>query len=373
MEVQPEALLIPTLNGRAYHDPASYARELDRIFERSWVCVGRAEHYPQPGSFRTVTLGRESVLVVRGRDGALRAFLNVCRHRGARLCPAESGQLRGSIQCRYHAWTYGLDGSLVGAPNLISAEAFDRSEHGLVPVALAEWMGLVWLNLSAAPGTVEEQVLPAIRERFGDEATFARYGMGNLRAAHTISYDVAANWKLCVENFMECYHCGPVHPELCRLIPSFRSGVSYQNHTGVGSAFAADVEAFTASGQGNRPSLPGLLPEDDRLYFGLVLWPNVLLSLLPDHIIVHTLLPDGPARSKIVCDWLFDPETIAQPGFDPHDAVEVFDLVNRQDWEMCELTQQGMASRAYARGGVYVPSEHHIARFNQRVLEHLGA
>jgi len=370
-EAQSNTTLVSTLEGRYYYDAAIYAQELERIFERSWVCVGRDEQFAQAGVFRTLTLGRESVLVVRARDGVLRAFLNVCRHRGARLCPAESGQLRSSIQCRYHAWTYALDGSLLGAPNLMSADDFDRDAFGLVPVALRVWMGLVWLNLSAAPASLEQQVLPPIRERFGDEATFLRYGLGALRAGHSISYDVAANWKLCVENFMECYHCGPVHPELCRLIPSFRSGVSYQSHTGVGSAFAPDVQAFTASGQSDRPRLPGLAAEDDRLYYGLVLWPNVLLSLLPDHVIVHTLLPDGPQRSRIVCDWLFDPNVIAQPDFDPADAVEVFDIVNRQDWEMCELTQQGMASRVYARGGVYVPAEHHIAHFNRQVLAHL--
>ena len=124
--------LARTLPGRFYHDPAIWQLEQERLFGRLWVCVGRADQFPAAGHYRTVRVGDESVLVVRGEDGALRAFLNVCRHRGAQLCPAERGQTR-TLQCRYHAWTYGLDGRLLRAPGLQDSAAFDAARSGSSP------------------------------------------------------------------------------------------------------------------------------------------------------------------------------------------------------------------------------------------------
>lgn len=364
--------LIATLPGSYYYRPEIYARELERIWGRMWVCVERVEALPEPGDFLTTTVGDESLIVVRGRDGRLRAFFNVCRHRGAQVCTAAAGNAK-ALTCAYHAWTYGLDGKLQGAPNIASFGSFPREDFGLVPVALEEWHGLLWVNLSENPQPIGEQLDGPIVERFGELEQFARYGMGELRLGKRITYEVQANWKLVVENFMECYHCAPVHPELTRLLPEFRQGTSYQGFAGSGTTFANDVEAFTLSGNGNRPLLPGLRPEDDRLYYGFVLWPNVFVNLLPDHVILHTLRPIAPDRSHVTCDWLFDPAEAARPDFDPADTVEIFDLVNRQDWEVCELTQLGMGSKAFAQGGVYVTNEGHIAAFRDLVLTQLEA
>ncbi|HET7092860.1 MAG TPA: aromatic ring-hydroxylating dioxygenase subunit alpha [Thermomicrobiales bacterium] len=371
--VEPErAAFQPTLPGRYFHDPAIYAREQERIFGAMWVCVGRADAIPTAGEFMLADLGGESVIVARGHDGALRAFLNVCRHRGARLCTEAQGRAGRVFQCRYHAWSYGLDGRLVGTPNLTRDDRLDRDAYGLLPVRLEVWEGLVWLNLDPDAAPLADQLDPPIETRFGGSETLARYGIGDLGVGRSIQYEIAANWKLIVENFMECYHCGPVHPELVRLLPAFRQGTSYQGIVGEGTAFAADIDAFTLSGNGDRPRLPGLGPDDDRLYYGFVLWPNVFVNLLPDHVILHTLRPLDPERSHVTCDWLFDRAQIARSGFDPTDTVDIFDLVNRQDWEVCELTQLGMHSRAYDRGGLYVTNEQHIAAFRDLVLSRLG-
>ena len=361
-----------TLPGRYFWDLDVFARQQEAIFGRMWTCVGRADDIPHPGDFKTAELGGENVLLVRGNDGAARAFLNVCRHRGARLCLEPCGNVGPVVQCPYHAWSYALDGRLLGAPNIARDETLERERLGLVPVALEVWEGLLWASLADDPAPLREQLEPALRHRFGDLAKFARYGVGRLVPGTTVEYDVAANWKLVVENFMECYHCAPVHPELTRLLPEFRQGTSYQGIVGQGTAFAGDVEAFTLSGSGDRAMLPGLLPEDARLYYGFVLWPNVFVNLLPDHVILHVLTPLGPERSHVRCDWLFAPEDVARPGFDPRDTVDVFDITNRQDWAVCERTQLGMRSRAYAGGGLYVTNEQHIAAFRDLVLERLG-
>lgn len=363
--------LVATLPGAYYYAPEIYAQEIERIFGQMWVCVERAEQVPQPGDFITVEVGGESLIVVRGRDHQLRAFYNACRHRGAQLTGAACGNAK-ALTCTYHAWTYGLDGRLQGAPNIASFGDFPREQFGLLPVALEVWEGLIWLNLADDPPPLHEQLAAPIRERFGALDQFARYGLGDLALGKRIAYDVHANWKLVVENFMECYHCAPMHPELCALLPAFRNGTSYQGLVGVGTAFADDVAQFSLSGKGNRPRLPGLTDADDRTYFGLTLAPNVLISLLPDHIIVHTAQPHGPEQTHVTCDWLFDPAVAAAPDFDPSDSVEIFDIVNKQDWEVCELTQRGVRSKAFARGGVYVPSEQHTLQFNNLVRERLG-
>jgi Rieske 2Fe-2S family protein len=330
--------------------------------------VGRTDQLPAAGHYRTVRVGDESVLVVRGEDGALRALLNVCRHRGAQLCPAERGQTR-TLQCRYHAWTYGLDGRLLRAPGLQDAPDFDKSAFGLVPVALDTWEGLVWVTLAEDPPSVADQILPQLADRLGDAGRLAPYRMGALAVGRTLEYEVSANWKVIVENFMECYHCAPMHPELVRLLPAFRNGAT-QEH-GLGTRLADDAEALTVSGRAPAPPFPGLAPGHERHYYGMVIRPNVFL-LLPDHVIVHTLTPVSPDRSRVACDWLFDPDAAARPGFDPTDTVALFDRVNRQDWEVCESVQAGVRSRAFAAGGVYVPIERHIRGFNDFVLAQLG-
>jgi Rieske 2Fe-2S family protein len=365
----PGGPLARTLPGRFYHDPAIFALEQARLFGRLWVAVGRVDQFPAAGHYRTVRVGDESVLVVRGEDGRLRALLNVCRHRGARLCPDERGQTR-TLQCRYHAWTYGLDGRLLRAPGLQDAADFDRGAFGLVPVALDTWEGLVWVSLAADPPPVAEQILPQLADRLGDTGRLTAYRMGALAVAGTLEYEVEANWKVIVENFMECYHCAPMHPELVRLLPAFRSGAT-QEH-GLGTRLADDAEALTVSGRAPAPPFPGLAPGHERHYYGMVVRPNVFLNLLPDHVIVHTLTPVSPDRSRVRCDWLFDPGAVARPGFDAADTVALFDRVNRQDWEVCEWVQAGVRSRAFAAGGVYVPIERHIRGFNDFVLAQLG-
>jgi Rieske 2Fe-2S family protein len=361
--------LTRTLPGRFYHDPAIWQLEQERLFARLWVSVGRGDQLPAPGHYRTVRVGEESVLVVRGEDQALRAFLNVCRHRGAQLCAAERGQAR-TLQCRYHAWTYGLDGRLLRTPGLQDSPEFDRGAFGLVPVALDTWEGLVWVNLAENPPPLAAQLLPQLAARLGDAGRLTAYRIGTLAVAQSVEYEVRANWKVVVENFMECYHCAPMHPELVRLLPAFRSGATQEY--GLGTRLADDAESLTVSGRAPAAPFPGLPSGHERHYYGMVVRPNLLLNLLPDHVIIHMLTPLAPDRSRVTCDWLFAPDAVARPGFDPADTVALFDRVNRQDWEVCESVQASARSRAFAAGGVYVPIERHIRGFNDWVLEQLG-
>ncbi len=355
--------LISTLPGEYYTDPEVFALEQERVLEAMWFCVTRAAELAGPGQFRTVQVGRESVLVTRSRDGSVKAFLNTCRHRGARLCTEESGEVKRAFQCPYHAWTYGLDGRLVAAPNLTSMPDIDRTAFGLVGVHVREWLGYVWVCLAEDPPSFEEDVVGDVAGRLGDVESIGHYGIEDLAVGRRIVYDVAANWKLIVENFMECYHCATIHPELTEVLPEFADGYAAQYYVGHGAEFGTDVEGFTVDGSEGLDRIPGVAEEQDRRYYAITVRPQVFVNLVPDHVIFHRMYPVAHDRTVVECDWLYLPQVV-DSGRDIGRSVELFDRVNRQDFDACERTQLGMGSRTYARGGVLVPSEHHIGDFH---------
>jgi Rieske 2Fe-2S family protein len=364
--------LISTLPGHHYTDPAIFGLEQSRIFENMWFCAVRAGELPNPGSFRSVQVGRESVLVVRGRNGGLRAFLNICRHRGARLCTEDSGEAKRAFQCSYHAWTYGLDGKLVAAPNLTKMPDIDRTEYGLVNVHLREWLGYVWVCLADEPPSFEEDVMGAVTERLGTLEVIDSYEIADLAVGKRIMYDVNANWKLIVENFMECYHCATIHPELTEVLPEFADGYAAQYYVGHGAEFGEETKGFTVDGSEGFDKLPGVADDQDRRYYAITIKPQVFVNLVPDHIIFHRMYPVAEDRTIVECDWLYSTEVVAS-GKDVSRSVELFHRVNVQDFDACERCQPAMNSRAYAKGGVLVPSEHHIGAFHDWVTDKIGS
>ncbi|MYR46970.1 aromatic ring-hydroxylating dioxygenase subunit alpha [Streptomyces sp. SID5910] len=369
---RPEApSLVATLPGRYYTDPDIFRQEQQHVLEALWFCAVRSADLDRPGAFRTVQVGRENVLVTRNRRGALRAFLNICRHRGARICLAESGEVRRTLQCPYHAWTYDLDGRLIAAPNLTSMPDVDRAAYGLVEVALREWLGYAWVCLADEPPSFEETVRGAAVERLGDPAAVDHYGTEALALGRRITYDVKANWKLIVENFMECYHCATIHPELSEVLPEFAEGYAAQYYVGHGAAFGEDVRGFTVDGSEGFGRLPDVAEDQDRRYYAITVKPTVFVNLVPDHVILHRMFPLAEDRTVVECDWLYAPEVVASDA-DLSKSVELFHRVNAQDFEACERTQPAMSSRAYRAGGVLVPNEHHIGIFHEWLFRRLG-
>src|SRR6202165_3566777 len=236
--------LLATLGGAYYTSDAVFTAEQSNVFGSMWFCAVRSGDLANPGQFKKVLIGRESVLIVRGRDDVLRAFLDVCGHRGATLCTESEGQLRRNLRCPYHAWTYALDGKLVAAPNIASLTdadgiGIDRYRYGLVPVALTEWLGYAWVCLADEPASFTDVVIAEATRRLGDAAGIDHYGVTELQVGHRVVYDVAANWKLSVENFMECDHCATIHPELTGVLPEFGRGYAAQYFVGHGAEFGS--------------------------------------------------------------------------------------------------------------------------------------
>ncbi|MFF8392505.1 aromatic ring-hydroxylating dioxygenase subunit alpha [Streptomyces sp. NPDC016172] len=366
----PESL-IATLPGDHYTDPEIFRLEQEHIFESMWFCAARSSELSKPGAFRTVDVGRESVLLTRSRDGSVRAFFNVCRHRGAKLCTQESGEVKRAFQCPYHAWTYDLNGKLVAAPNLTKMPDIGRTEYGLASVAVREWLGYVWVCLAENPPSFEQSVIADVVARLGDAESIERYDVESLEVGRRIVYDVKANWKLIIENFMECYHCATIHPELTDVLPEFADGFAAQYYVGHGAEFGSDVQGFTVDGSEGLDRIPTVSEEQDRRYYAITVRPQVFINLVPDHVIFHRMFPVAVDRTIVECDWLYLKGVVAS-GRDVSRSVELFDRVNRQDFDACERCQPAMSSRLYAKGGVLVPSEHHIGEFHDWVQDRLG-
>ncbi len=359
-----------TLHRDCYLSEEIFRRERERIFAREWFCVGREAEIPAPGDYVTRDVAGESVLIVRTLDGRLAAHYNVCRHRGARLAPECSrGSFAGGIRCPYHSWTYTLEGALRTAPFLEDGEDLSRDELSLHPAGVDTWGGFVFVHLEPAEARTGGRTLAA--QLGGAVDRVRRYPLAHLRTARAISYEIRANWKVLLENYNECYHCGPVHPELCGLVPAFkqRGGADLDWERGI--AHREGAWTFTATGTSDRAPFPGLDQDERTRHKGELLYPNLLLSLSAEHVAAFYLRPHGPGRTTVHCDFLFHPDEMARPGFDPSDAVEFWDLVNRQDWSICESVQRGMGSRKFETG-YYAPMESWSLDIRRYVREKLG-
>lgn len=305
----PESL-IPTLSGHYYTDPGVFALEQEKIFEKMWFCVARASDLDRPGAFKTVQVGRESVLVTRSRKGDINAFFNLCRHRGARLCTEDSGEVKRAFQCPYHAWTYDLEGKLVAAPNLTKMPDIDRVDYGLRKIAVRQWLGYVWVCLAEESPSFEDTVMQEVVDRLGDIESIDHYTVEGLRVGRRIVYSVKANWKLIIENFMECYHCATIHPELTEVLPEFADGYAAQYYVGHGAEFGEDVKGFTVDGSEGLDRIPGVTGDQDRRYYAVTVRPQVFVNLVPDHVIVHRMFPLAADHTVVECDWLYLPHVV---------------------------------------------------------------
>jgi len=339
----------------AYLSADVLAWERQHLFA-GWMCLGRATDLP-PGGQRAESVGDYGVLLTRDPAGELRGFENACRHRGHELLPCGSSAQTKAIVCPYHAWTYRHDGSLVGAPHFRDVDSFDRSTLGLKPVRVQEWHGWVFVDRSGQA--------PDLADHIGDlEEVVASYDAGSLVTCESHVYDVAANWKVIVENYQECYHCSMIHPELCRVSPP-DSGENLDlegNWVGGWMSLRDGAETMSLDGRSGGVAMARLDEQERMTVMYVAVLPNLLISLHPDYVMTHQLVPLSPGLTRISCSWAFPAEVAAREGFDPAYAVDFWDLTNRQDWSACESVQRGMATPSFEPGPL-APDEDGVYQF----------
>ena len=330
-----------SLSQKYFVSPEVFAREQAEIFSKEWLLVGHESHVAKPGDYFLAAIAGESVIVTRDRKSQVRGFYNVCRHRGTRLKEDTCGYA-AAIQCPYHAWTYGLDGRLIGAPHMDDVPGFDKADYSLHRVNLGLWEGFIFVNLKENPEPLEKWFGPL-------KGKFSHWNMSILQPAKRIEYDVRANWKLMFENYSECYHCPGVHPQLQKVSPYDSAKNDLREGPFLGGFMKINPgKSLTMSGNACAAFVGKIENLQQVFYYSI--FPNMLLSLHPEYVMVHQLWPKSPEGTLIVCDWFFHPDAFNRPDFKPDDAIEFWDMTNKQDWHVCELSQQGIASRAYAPG-----------------------
>ncbi len=356
-----------TLPGRFYTDSSWFEAEMERIFASMWIAAGRAEDVAARGAFLRIDVAGASVLIVGDGRGGIRAFHNVCRHRGTRLCDEERGAFAGSIQCPYHAWTYDLEGTLIGAPLMDDVDGFGRAEFPLRRVAFDEWDGHLFINLASNP--------PPLRTQLGDlPERFAPWRMRELRRVRRVTYDVRANWKLFVQNYNECLHCPVIHPLLNRMHHYLGAAnvPSTETYCGGAMGFREGVETLSIDGKRRRRVLPGLGKDDQAIVNYFAIYPNFLLTLHPDYMLTVTIWPQSAGTTRLVSEWHFHPDEIASPDFVYDDAIDFWDRTNREDWAISERSYQGISSRGYTPGP-YSNRELQLWEFDQFILRKVEA
>ena len=355
-----------TLPGRYFTDPAIFAEELEKIFSSRWLCAGREDQIARPGAYFLRQIGLESIIVLRNRAGEVRAFYNVCRHRGTRLCEEHQGQLAGTIQCPYHAWTYTLDGELTGAPSADSIEDFDKSEWPLHRVAVATWEGFIFISLAARARAVRRSLCPGARPLLAIQPARAS-GVSPDQLQPRVQLEARGPELLRVlplpAGAPGARQAVPAHQRRERPVPGSlpRRLHGHRGH----DREHDDVGRLCGVPVGDLPA------EDHRRVYYYSLFPNLLLSLHPDYVMYHMLWPKDPGHVAIECEWLVHPDTLDNPDYDPNDGVEFWHMTNQQDWHICEQSYRGIESRAYTPGP-YSRREGLSAAFDQEVLRSLG-
>jgi glycine betaine monooxygenase A len=373
-----------------YLSPAVFALDMARVFGRWWLFAGHSCSIPEPGDWFTWSIGLDSVIVIRGEDGEIRAFHNTCRHRGSRICTSETG--RGPrLICPYHHWSYGLDGGcLVDTKDEFGA---DPAVLGLHPVRLENAAGLLFISLADAPPD-----FTAARDEIARR--LKPHGLERAKIAHSIDYEVEANWKLIFENNRECYHCPGAHKEYTVATYDVARDMAAAKHdrvrqaaletiveeanarfaamgldtgnvlsTMTGSFFRAHrtplMKGFVTQSLDGKPVAPvmGELPEHDVGTLRTTVFPNFWQHASGDHAVATRITPTGPTHCRIRVTWLVDKEAVEGRDYTLDRLLPLWKLTSEQDWEICTWNQQGVSSSRYRPGRYSLTREYNVAHF----------
>ena len=359
------------LEQRFYTDPKIYERELEKLVFRNWILAGHVSQWPESGDYRVLNVDKESAIIVRGSDGRLKGFANVCRHRGSRVCLEQEGHV-DKFQCPYHGWMYDIDGNLTAARNM--DDGFDKSTHGLKPVSVGEIYGLVLVCFDDNPPSLEG----AIREL---KEPMAMYDFETLKVAAQKSYPIPANWKLSIENYQECYHCATAHPEYAKMHTMMLHGEKRERASrhmyekmeacgikdfeidfidnrarpgeiGYGFWRSAMFSKYKTGSKGGEPVAP--LLGDIKGYDGgqvdLCLGPFSFLLLYNDHVVCYVFTPVDHNSSNCEIYWLVRSDAEEGKDYDVDKLTWLWDVTTESDKEIIVNNAKGVNSKYYEPG-----------------------
>jgi choline monooxygenase len=373
--------LAQTLLPEAYTSEEFFAIERDRVFGSSWVAVGCSAQVREPGQVFVADVAGRSIFVGRNGGGELRAFYNVCRHRGTRLLAADERQVKRFIRCPYHSWAYDLDGNCVGTPlftgsdipadqqrifDMEDLKGFDKADYGLLPVAVASWGPLVFVNLDGTGGSLSEQLGDMSDRTLG-------YRLNEWEIARVGHYEIAANYKLGAENFMEYYHLPWVHPGLVQVSP-VEAHHRWQG-AGMYSGFCTSPiapDTGDAGWQRGVPAISGLSEDDATSARFAWLFPNVAVNILPNHLFLILARPINPRLTLETTYLLTHPESGTDADSEQVEGLAAFwDEVNREDIDIVQRVQQGLDSTPFPGGRMCYRFEEPVHRFQNMVIDRM--
>lgn len=331
-----------TIPSSWYVDPGFHTLDREVLFSRTWQFVGHQNQFVGPGAYRSATVARNPLVVVRGKDGVIRAFYNVCRHRGGPLVTDACGHT-SMLKCHYHGWTYRLDGMLRGVPRFDRTELFDKKDYGLIPVRLENWRGLLFAVLDGDPPPLSE-MLDGIAERI------APLRLDALEFYRRDTYPVGCNWKVYVDNYLEGYHVPLVHPELVKRL-------DYRTYT------TETARWYSLQQSGFRPGGDGLYSGAEEQAFYYFIFPNTMLNILPGRLQVNVVEPIEQDRCLVHFDYFYSDTESFEAKRTIQEDVDFSDRVQKEDSEICQHVQRGLASRAYDRGRFSVEMEGGVYHF----------
>ncbi len=347
-----DAMSEKTINGLSesftrdeYISPEIFATEMKKIYGTNWCFAGLSENLSKIGDRLVVDIGDESILILRNRENELRAFYNVCQHRGSQLCDASGSGFGAAITCPYHAWSYSVEGNLIATP-LHEKDSIDRSAISLKPVKVAQWQAFIFVSLD--PNAPE--LIDWLESHYSRPLQLEKFDMASLKNARTTVDEVQANWKVLGENYSECLHCAVVHPELVDLVPIYKTGSTTQtDRPDWGVSLAEGATALSYKQNENLPLLPAMDEIDDYSVFGAYVYPNMLIDISPTVAVITRYVPRSATHTTIFTDYLFPKDAVDNPDVDLEPTISFSDLVNQQDISVCVRVQRGVASKSFTR------------------------
>ena len=349
-----------TLPQKYYVNDSIFKKELVNIFFNGWLCCGRNQDIPKPGDYNLINIGNESIIILRDEKLGIKAFYNLCRHRGTKICIKDEGRFSKSIQCPYHGWTYDLQGKLHSAPNMEAVNDFIKGDYSLHEIIIAEWERFIYINLSDKPNDFALEFSPLMNY-------FSEWEMGGLLTIKSKTYHVNCNWKLIIQNFSECYHCPIIHPTLANITPYLGGRNDMVSGPFLGGYMKIKSDSITKNGKLCGPIFGKLSAKNVNRVYYYSLFPNMLLSLHPDYVMYHVVWPISSDKCTINCSWLFSHKINEDSDYKPENAIDFWDKTNLEDWKICEQSYLGIKSNKYSPGP-YSGQESLLAAYDEHYL-----